>query len=238
MGKEIIQVALVEDDPGMQERLLAALNSNTSLNVCYQASTGIEMMTWLKQKQADQQLDVLLVDLGLPDCSGIDVIAFAAQCVPQTEIMVITMFGDESNMIRAFEAGAKGYLLKDATGEDLVQHVFNLHAGGAPMSPIIARQLLTRLRPANLKNEAIPKSNTEKTTSTNIPTATLEKLTPRETEILSLLSRGYTYPELARLLGLSVSTIQSHIKHIYGKLAVHSKTEAVFEARQMGLLAR
>lgn len=237
MGKEIIQVALVEDDPGMQERLLAALKSNASLNVCYQAATGFEMMAWLKQKKIAEQLDVLLVDLGLPDCSGIEVIEFAAQCAPKAETMVITMFGDESNMIRAFEAGAKGYLLKDATGEDLVQHVFNLHAGGSPMSPIIARQLLTRLRPANLKNEAVSRSNAEKTTSASIPTATLEKLTPRETEILSLLSRGYTYPELARLLGLSVSTIQSHIKHIYGKLAVHSKTEAVFEARQMGLLA-
>ncbi len=236
MNKSVIQVALVEDDPDMQERLLTALRSSEHINVCFAADTGQAMLTWIIQDTTAKQLDVLLVDLGLPDCPGIEVIKQAAKSLPQAEIMVVTMFGDESNMISAFEAGAKGYLLKDAAGEDLAQHVLNLHAGGSPMSPIIARQLLARLTPASPTHVVSPTPTGEKSTSSTIPSSPIEKLTPREAEILSLLARGYTYPELARLLGLSVSTIQSHIKHIYGKLAVHSKTEAVFEARQMGLL--
>jgi DNA-binding NarL/FixJ family response regulator len=98
------------------------------------------MLAWL----ADHPVDVLLVDLGLPDGSGIDVIRECTRLQPACEVMVITMFGDEAHMMKAFGAGAKGYLLKDGTGEDLAAHIMNLRNGGSPMSPIIARKLLAQ----------------------------------------------------------------------------------------------
>jgi DNA-binding NarL/FixJ family response regulator len=146
--------------------------------------------------------------------------------------MVITMFGDESNMLQAFEAGARGYLLKDGTEADLATHVLSLHAGGSPMTPIIARQLLARwqadasARAATLRQEQ--------------PFSALggkpEALSRRESEVLDLIARGFTYAEIAQQMSVSVTTVQTHVRNIYGKLGVHNKTEAVYEARQYGLL--
>jgi DNA-binding NarL/FixJ family response regulator len=213
-----VSIALVEDDPRTRERLVQALSRAERLHLAYAAATAGEMMLWLRQNSAD----VLLVDLVLPDGSGLDVISECQKLSPGTEIMVITMFGDEANMMRAFEAGARGYLLKDGTEEDLAEHVLSLNAGGSPMTPIIARQLLARLSP--------PPAVRHSTSSA------VEVLTARERDILAKLARGYTYAETAEILGVAASTVQSHVKNIYSKLAVHSKTEAIYEARQLGLL--
>jgi DNA-binding NarL/FixJ family response regulator len=214
---DIVTVALVEDEPGTRERLAALIAAAPRTELVFAADTAQAMMNWLGTNSAH----VLLADLGLPDRSGLDVIRHCRQVSPTTEVMVVTMFGDEANMLKAFEAGARGYLLKDGTEEDLARHVVNLYAGGSPMTPVIARQLLDRLRPV-------------------APAAAAERdtigITAREQEILSMLSRGYTYAEVASLLGLAMSTIQSHVKNIYSKLSVHSRAEAVFEARQLGLL--
>lgn len=220
-----ITVALVEDEPDMRERLSRVVAATPLLQLVHVAWTAAGMKGWLQNNRPD----VLLVDLGLPDQSGISVIEFCRTVSPVTEIMVVSMFGDESHMISAFEAGARGYLLKDGTEEDLARHVQSLRAGGSPMSPLIARQLLQRISPDRPSTGA----------SAARPDADLvERLSPREHQILSLVARGYTYPEMARLTSVSLSTIHSHVKSIYSKLAVHSKTEAVFEARQLGLLDR
>ncbi len=212
-----ISVAIVEDDPRTRRRFEHALARADRLWLAYSAGTVGEMVAWLR----DNRVDVLLVDLGLPDGSGLQVISHCRKLSPGTEIMVISMFGDEANMMRAFEAGARGYLLKDGTEDDLADHVLSLNAGGSPMTPIIARQLLTRLSPAPATTSALPVDAT---------------LTARERDILAKLARGYTYAETAEILGISPSTVQSHVKNIYSKLAVHSKTEAIHEARQLGLL--
>jgi DNA-binding NarL/FixJ family response regulator len=130
-------------------------------------------------------------------------------------------------MLRSFEAGARGYLLKDGTEEDLATHIRALHAGGSPMSPLIARQLLARWQ------------GTQRPSAPRMPSApqsTVEPLSPRETQVLDLIARGFTYSEIAGQLLVSVTTVQTHVRNIYGKLGVHSKTEAVFEARHVGLL--
>ncbi|MBV7462220.1 MAG: DNA-binding response regulator [Burkholderiales bacterium RIFCSPHIGHO2_01_FULL_64_960] len=212
-----VSVAIVEDDPRTRRRFEHALARADRLWLAYSAGTVGEMVAWLR----DNRVDVLLVDLGLPDGSGLQVISHCRKLSPGTEIMVISMFGDEANMMRAFEAGARGYLLKDGTEDDLADHVLSLNAGGSPMTPIIARQLLTRLSPAPAMTSALPVDAT---------------LTARERDILAKLARGYTYAETAEILGISPSTVQSHVKNIYSKLAVHSKTEAIHEARQLGLL--
>ena len=213
-----ISVALVEDDPGTRERLARALAASPRLTLAHAAANARDMLAWL----AGNSVDVLLVDLGLPDRSGLEVIRHCHAAAPATEVMVVTMFGDEAHMIAAFEAGARGYLLKDGTEEDLARHVMSLHAGGSPMTPLIARQLLERFSPPAAAPVRAP--------------AQPDTMTEREREILLVLSRGYTYAEAARLLGIAPSTVQSHVKNIYSKLAVRSKTEAIFEARQMGLL--
>lgn len=214
----IIRVAMVEDNPSTRERLLQVLACEPSVEVAHVCERAADMVRWLEQNTPD----VLLVDLGLPDASGLDVIYFCARRNPATDIMVITIFGDEVNMMAAFAHGARGYLLKDGTENDLAKHVMDLHAGGSPMTPVIARQVLKRLAPAAVLVPPVA--------------APLPILSDRELEILSTLSRGYTYGEVGELLTISVRTVQSHVKNIYGKLDVHSKAEAVFEARNMGLL--
>jgi DNA-binding NarL/FixJ family response regulator len=212
-----ISVAMVEDEAGTRSRLARALEQAPRLCLAFTAATAGEMLDWLR----DNSVDVLMVDLGLPDCSGLEVIRRCRVLSPGTEVMVITMFGDEASMMSAFEAGARGYLLKDGTEDDLARHVMSLHAGGSPMTPIIARQLLARLSRVPALPGKVEGSNT---------------MTGREQDILVKLSRGYTYMEVANLLEIAPSTVQSHVKNIYSKLAVHSKAEAIFEARQLGLL--
>jgi DNA-binding NarL/FixJ family response regulator len=235
MGQSSISVALVEDDPGTRARLEAALQLDTRIQLRFSCSTFGEMHDWL----STHLTDVLLVDLGLPDGSGIDLVRYCAQRSPHTEVMVVTLFGDETNMIHAFEAGARGYLLKDGIEDDLSEHVHSLHAGGSPMSPIIARQLLARWSRNNTTeaNTAIaPVTRSRFTEDSTLQPRIQEALTQRESEILNALAKGYTYAELAKLLGITHSTIASHVKNIYGKLAVHNRSGALFEARQMGLL--
>lgn len=213
-----IRVALLEDEPGMRARLEHAIGRASHLQLACACGSAREMRAWL----AEQPVDVLLVDLGLPDGSGIDVIVECKRLQPACEVMVITMFGDETNMMKAFSAGANGYLLKDGTEDDLAAHITNLRNGGSPMSPIIARQLLGRLGPA-----ATPQPP---------PTECPVQLSPKEAEVLGLVARGFSYGEVAGLLKISVNTVHTHARNIYGKLSVKSKTEAVFEARQLGLL--
>lgn len=212
-----IRVALVEDNVAMRDRLLRVLLQAPDLQVCFAADNASEMMGWLDR----HLVDVLLVDLGLPDRHGLDVVRHCQRRHPEADVMVVTLFGDEAVVLSAIEAGARGYLLKDGTEDALARHVRDLRAGGSPMSPLIARQLLNRLSDRAPQAAATPEC---------------DKLSARELEILQRLSRGYSYAEVARLLAIAPSTVQSHVKNIYSKLAVHSRSEAVFEARQMGLL--
>lgn len=218
-GATAITVALVEDDSRTRERLCHVITAEPSLRLAFSASTAAELLAWF----VDNPVEVLLVDLGLPDLSGLELIQRCCRMQPACAAMVITMFGDEANMLRAFEAGARGYLLKDGTESDLATHVLSLHAGGSPMTPIIARQLLARWR----ADQPTPASRTGPQP---------EALSRRETEVLDLIARGFTYAEIAQQMAISVTTVQTHVRNIYGKLGVHNRSEAVFEARQYGLL--
>lgn len=223
---EPITVALVEDDARVRERFERVIAAEPTLRLLHAAGTAQELLAWF----AENAVDVLLVDLGLPDTPGLEVIRQARRMQPACAVMVITMFADEANMLQAFEAGAGGYLLKDGTEADLAAHVLSLHGGGSPMSPIIARQLLVRWQAITPSSPSSPPS------STALRVGGPVALSKRESEVLDLIARGFIYPEIAQQMGLSVSTIQTHVRNIYGKLDVHNKTEAVFEARQLGLL--
>lgn len=205
----------------MREALERVIRAEPSLRFAFGASTAAELLAWFEH----HPVDVLLVDLGLPDRPGLEVIRRCRVLQPACASMVLTIFGDEVNMLSAFEAGASGYLLKDGTESDLATHILSLHAGGSPMSPTIARQLLVRWR-GHGAGPAAP--------AAAAPEA--DALSPRETEVLSLIARGFTYAEVAARMGVLLSTVQSHVRNIYGKLDVHNKAEAVFEARQLGIL--
>jgi len=206
-----VTIALVEDDDEARGRLVASIRSDPSLKLSGEYRTGSDALAGLDAGAPD----VFLVDLGLPDMSGLEVVRHIAAQYPACEILVVTIFGDEESIIAALEAGAHGYLLKGALEHDIAEDIRHLRSGGSPLSPVIARQVLKRLVPAKPE---------------------YPQLTPRESEILNAIARGFTYAETGELLHLSVQTVHTHLKNIYKKLAVHSKTEAVFEAERRRLL--
>ncbi len=229
------RVALVEDDTGMRERIARVVDADPSLSLAYSASNAGEILAWL----VDNPVDVLLVDLGLPDRPGLQVINRCRLMQPACAVMVLSIFGDEANMVQAFEAGASGYLLKDGTEADLATHIRHLRAGGSPMSPVIARKLLRRWQAntgAVAQADAAHLATSTATALAAKPALAHERLSPREFEVLDLVSRGFTYVEVGTQMGVSASTVQTHIRNIYAKLDVHNKSEAVFEARNLGWL--
>jgi DNA-binding NarL/FixJ family response regulator len=237
---EPLTIALVEDDPGMRQRLVSAIESSDGLDLRYQGGSSVQVVEWLGQ----HAVDVLLVDLGLPDGSGIDVIRAARRLQPRCDVMVVTMFADEVNMLQTFAAGARGYLIKDGTEQDVAHHVRTLRAGGSPMSPMIARRLLQLWNQSAAEHVgstasgliASPPSNAFGAAPPRAAGLAMDPLTVRECDVLALVARGFPYDEVAQQLGLQISTVRTHVRSIYGKLDVHNKAEAVFEARSLGLL--
>lgn len=168
--------------------------------------------------------DVALVDLGLPDRTGFDVIRHIRAVSPRTAIMVVSVFGGERNLFEAIEAGATGYLLKDSLPEDFNASIHALHAGESPISPALARLLLQRMQgPA----------------STPAPGATpagVSPLSPREATILEAIARGNSLPEIGERLRISPLTVKTHVRNIYRKLEATSRQHAVYLAHQKGFL--
>jgi len=217
-----IRVVVVEDDPRALSHLCNAIAGEPGFVLAASFDSGLPAISWLRSNP----VDVLLTDLGLPDVSGIDVIRTCVNHQAQCDIMVITMFGDEKNVLTSIESGAMGYILKGTDDMDVGRAMRDLRAGGSPMTPLIARKVLTRARRKDAPGAAYEGN----------PQAAQVLLTNREAEILNLIARGYTYEEVAKLLAVSLSTVQTHIKSTYGKLAVKSRSEAVYEANKLGLL--
>lgn len=217
-------ILIIEDDPETRSGLCQHIEASDALSVAGAGGSVAEGIALLDSAQPP--VDVLLVDLGLPDGTGEDVIRHARSLAQPPEIMVITVFGDEQHVVSAIEAGATGYLLKDSSRESLAQSIHDLLNGGSPITPIIARHILRRFGGARSAPAELAEAQDEDT----------PKLTPRESEVLSMVARGYTNNEIADLLQMSFHTVTSHIKHIYRKLSVRSRSEAIFEASQLGIL--
>jgi DNA-binding NarL/FixJ family response regulator len=215
-----IKIVIVEDDAVTRKVLSAAIASEPALDLVAAFDSVAPALEWL----ATGQVDLLLTDLGLPDGSGLDVIRFCVQRYPSCGIMVITMSSDEDNVLACIEAGASGYILKDAGRLDIVRALLDLHAGGSPISPLIARKVLGRMRERKKKARV------------SMTRDVAGVLTKREAMILDLIARGDSYGEVAKALCVSVGTVQTHVKNIYGKLSVHSRGAAVYEAQRLGLL--
>lgn len=221
-----LKVALVEDDAAFQEAFRTAMAAAPDLAMVGVAATAAEARAML----AGPPADVLVVDLGLPDGSGIEIIGEANARWPGCAIMVATTFADERHVIASIEAGASGYLLKDSPLPTIAQDIRVLHGGGSPISPRIARQVLMRFRPDDKPAEESA-GDAETVDKSGVPS-----LSEREKETLQLITRGFSFEEIAELMGVSRNTVLTFVRRIYAKLEVRSKTEAVFEARAYGLL--
>lgn len=209
-----INVGILEDDPDMQDYLTYILGKADDIHVVFAETTLEDAKRRIEQ---GDRPDICLVDLQLPDGNGIDFIRemtaeHGAKCI------VLTVLGDRTSVVSALEAGADGYLLKDADEQTVVNSLRKALMGTNPISPEAASHLLSLLNIG----------------SKDAPDATASELNTRETEVLTCFAKGLSYKETASVLGLSVHTINDHVKLIYSKLRVHSKNEAIFEALQLG----
>jgi DNA-binding NarL/FixJ family response regulator len=211
-------LVLVEDEPQTRERLADVIRERPEISLV----AAVESFREGRRAIERHAPDVLLTDLGLPDGDGTELIRLAVQRRPETLCMVITVFGDEHHVLSAIQAGALGYLLKDGRADQLGEAILEMLGGGSPISAPIARQLLRRL-PAG--DAATPP-----------PPDDVPQLSPREHEVLRCVVKGFTVPEIARLLGVSSHTVTTHVRGIYRKLSVHSRGEAIYEALQLGLV--
>lgn len=216
-----VRVLLVEDDEFMRRVIAQELLSDLRIQLEGQAGSLRDGRRLL----ATHDFDVLMVDLRLGDGTGFDLIQEAREHHRAGEIIVISALEDESHVLRAFELGATGYLLKDAWLQSFAQAVLQVVNGGAAITPRLARRLLSRLsyRPPG----ALPPAE---------PLQREATLTARECEILRFVARGHVTEEIGNKLGISGQTVNAHIKNIYKKLHVHSRAQAVSYAAYTGLI--
>jgi len=215
---EAIRVFVVEDQPKILKNLQKVLERFDAIQIVGRALSGEEALESL-EAAAPQ---VLLLDLGLPQMSGIDVTREVRKRFPKVEILIFTIFDEEEKVLEAIQAGASGYLLKGMEAEKIVDAIQEVHAGGSVIQPNLARSLLRHFMfqpaPAVGAQEPVP------------------QLTSREVEILQVIAKGLSNAEAARVLKVSRATIRTHLEHIYAKLSVSNRVEAITEGIRQGLI--
>jgi DNA-binding NarL/FixJ family response regulator len=200
-----ITVAIVEDDRGTRDQLMALLEQEPALRCIGSYANAEEALVGLPAVAPD----VALVDINLPGMSGIECVAQLTVKMPSLRVLMLTAYKDSELIFRSLRAGARGYLLKKFVAAELLHAVEQVHAGGAPMSMQIASEVVEYFH--QQQENASPD---------------LQKLTQRENEILALLAQGLLYKEIVERLGISMSTVRTHLQRIYDKLHVNSRTEA------------
>jgi DNA-binding NarL/FixJ family response regulator len=201
-----IRILLADDHPSLRDGLSSILNGQPDLKVVGEAGTGRQTVEQFKLTKPD----VLIVDLRMPDGDGIQAIKELVAIDPAVKTLVLTTYDNEEDIFSALEAGARGYILKDTTREEIIEAVRQIHAGKRYLPAAIAARLADRMiRPV---------------------------LTPRELDVLRLVSRGRTNKEIAAAMFVSEETIKTHMKGLFQKLGVHDRAEAIGIALQRGLL--
>jgi two-component system NarL family response regulator len=201
-----IRIILADDHPSLRAGLASILNAQPDLTVVAEAGSGSETLA----KAAIAQPDLFIVDLRMPDGDGIETIRKLVEADPATKVLVMTTYDNEEDIFKALEAGARGYILKDTTREEIIEAVRQTHSGNRYLPPAIAARLADRMiRPS---------------------------LTPREFDVLRLVARGRSNKEIASAMFVTEETIKSHMKGLFQKLEVHDRAEAVSTALHRGLL--
>jgi DNA-binding NarL/FixJ family response regulator len=201
------RIAIVEDNKVIRESLMEFVNTDSGCECVYDCATAKEAL----REIPNRQVDIVLMDIQLPDISGIECTTRLKQLLPSIQIIMVTVYEDTERIFKALRAGAYGYLLKRCTPEELISAIREVRRGGAPMSPEIARKVIVSFQePVTTKAE-------------------MEDLSPREHEILELLAEGFPNKQIAARLGLSEDTVRWHLRHVYHKLHVRSRTEATIK---------
>lgn len=226
-------VAICEDNQVLRLEFERIIKTSCLYEVVGSSAYGHDIVDLLSKIK----IDVLLLDLQLPDIHGLEVLAQASKLQPSCEVLIVTVFGDETTVLNAIEAGATGYLLKDQAEEQLLAMMRELLDGGSPITPSVARLLLRKLHKA-------PDANRPRISAVDVSwlqTLPLDlpfNWSEREDEVLMYVAKGYSVQEVADRLTLSANTIKTHVRRIYKKLSVGSRSEALHEARALGLLDR
>lgn len=218
-----VRVFIVEDQTKILKNQLKLLETSAELEIIGTALSGEAALEDVRRLVPD----VLLLDLGLPRMSGIDVTRELKATTPQVEILIFTIFDEEEKVLEAVKAGASGYLLKGTPADRIIEAIKEVHAGGTVIQPNLARRLLKHFRVGEPPTPSTPTAAAE-------PEG--KKLSARETEILQLIAKGVSNNEAASLLSLSKATIRTHLEHIYRKLEVTNRVEAVTEGLRKGLI--
>ncbi|MEW6430688.1 MAG: response regulator transcription factor [Myxococcota bacterium] len=217
-----IRVFVVEDQTKILKNQLKLLEGQQDLEIVGTALSGETAL----EEVARLKPDVLLLDLGLPRMSGIDVTRAVKASMPGIEILIFTIFDEEDKVLEAVQAGASGYLLKGTPADKMIEAIKEVSAGGTVIQPSLARRLLKHFRVGEAP--AVTPAPTEEPEG--------KKLSARETEILQLIAKGVSNNEAATMLNLSKATIRTHLEHIYRKLEVTNRVEAVTEGLRKGII--
>lgn len=220
-GADDTCIYLIEDDPTVLQFVRQTLLLRPSWRlVGYSPS-----LAHAHEHALGAAANVFLVDLGLPDGRGEAVMRTLSRHKPHAELLVFTVFGEESQLLGALEAGATGYVLKGCAPHELVQAIEQIREGGAPISPLLARMLLKRFHSVQSASPAAPSA-----------ALTDASLSEREVAVLKLLAQGYVNKEIATKLFIAPTTVGTHVKNLYRKLAAHSRVQVVRIAQERGLL--
>lgn len=222
------RIYLIEDDP----TILTFLKQSLTQRPEWELAGYSPNLSDAQHYAALSGADVYLVDLGLPDGRGEDILRLLRKTNPQAELLVFTVFGEESRLVEALEAGATGYVLKGCSSTELIAAIEQILAGGAPISALLARMLLKRFQPSGqpARSTSDPESDAQRKLDRG------EGLSEREMDVLRLVAQGYLNKEIAYKLGISPHTVGSHIKNLYLKLSVHTKVQVVRVAQERGLV--
>jgi DNA-binding NarL/FixJ family response regulator len=201
------RIAIVEDNRVIRESLMEFVKEDSECECVYVCATAEEALKEIPKRQ----VDIVLMDIQLPDVSGIECTARLKQLMPSVQIIMVTVYEDTERIYKALRAGACGYLLKRCTPEELISAIREVRQGGAPMSREIARKVILSFQ--------------EPVTAA----AEVEGLSPREREILELLAEGFANKQIASRIGLTDGTVRWHLRHVYHKLHVRSRTEAALK---------
>jgi len=217
-----IQVAVVEDDARLRQTFVDVLESSTECRCVGAFATGAEAMAGIPAIAPD----VVIMDVNLPDTTGVECVKMLAPKLTGTQILMVTVYQDPDTTFQALAAGAHGYLVKPVLPERLLEAIREIRAGGVPMSRTIARKVIETFRSREAAEEA-------GTSTVRSPAASPEEesLTSREQQVLELLVEGFSYKEISQRLGISTSTVGTYVQRIYEKLHVSSRREIMARRR-------